>query len=200
MNLLIVLAHPDPKSFNHALARGVAGELRARGHRVTVRDLYADGFDPVLPAAEAARGARVPAAVARQIRALARADGLVIVHPNWWGQPPAILKGWIDRVLRPETAYRFLEGDAGEGVPVGLLRAKKALVLNTANTSAAREREVMGDPLERIWTDCILKFCGVKTVRRKMFRIVVTSTPARRRAWLAEARRLARDLFGTRKA
>jgi NAD(P)H dehydrogenase (quinone) len=49
-------------------------------------------------------------------REIADVDG-IIVHPNWWGQPPAILKGWVDRVLRPGVAYRFLEGDAGEGVP-----------------------------------------------------------------------------------
>jgi len=54
-----------------------------------------------------------------------------VVHPNWWGQPPAILKGWIDRILRPGVAYQFLEGDAGEGVPVGLLKAETALIFNT---------------------------------------------------------------------
>jgi len=45
------------------------------------------------------------------------ASGIVIVHPNWWGQPPAILKGWVDRVLRPGVAYEFTEGDQGKVSP-----------------------------------------------------------------------------------
>ena len=53
--------------------------------------------------------------VASHCEELARADGIIIVHPNWWGAPPAVLKGWVDRVFRPEVAYRFLEGDTGEG-------------------------------------------------------------------------------------
>ena len=47
-----------------------------------------------------------------------RADGIIAIHPNWWGQPPAMLKGWIDRVLRPDVACKFLEGDGGEGTEV----------------------------------------------------------------------------------
>ena len=70
----------------------------------------------------------------------------MIVHPNWWGQPPAILKGWVDRVFRPGIAYRFVEGDAGEGVPIGLLKASAAVVFNTSNTPDARERFAFGDP------------------------------------------------------
>jgi putative NADPH-quinone reductase len=49
---------------------------------------------------------------------IARAEGIIIVHPNWWGQPPAIMKGWIDRVFRPGVAYRFTEDDKGDGVPI----------------------------------------------------------------------------------
>ena len=93
------------------------------------------------------------------------ADGLVIVHPNWWGQPPAMMKGWIDRVIRPGVAYKFEEGDGGEGVPVGLLRAQTAIIFNTSNTPPARELEVFGDPLDNLWKRCILDFCGVKECR-----------------------------------
>lgn len=55
------------------------------------------------------------------------------------GQPPAILKGWVDRVIRAGVAYEFAEGDSGEGVPIGLLKAKSALVFNTSNTLEERE-------------------------------------------------------------
>jgi putative NADPH-quinone reductase len=186
VNVLVVLAHPDPGSFNHAIARAAAAALERLGHAVVSHDLHAEGFDPVLEAAEIPRRATLAPAVQRHCAELAAADGIVIVHPNWWGQPPALLKGWIDRVVRPGVAYEFQEGDAGEGVPVGLLRARTAVVFNTSNTPAARERDVFGDPLEAIWKRCVFDLCGVHDVRRRTFGVVVTSTPEERRAWLRE--------------
>ena len=118
------------------------------------------------------------------------ADGIVVVHPNWWGQPPAILKGWIDRVVRPGVAYTFEEGDSGEGVPVGLLRARTAVVLNTSNTPPGREQDVFGDPLEVIWRRCVFDLCGVRDVRRRTFGVVVTSTAEERARWLGEVEEL----------
>ena len=78
---------------------------------------------------------------------------------------------------------------------IGLLRAKKALVFNTSNTSAQREDEVFGDPLERLWRDCIFDFCGVKDFDRVMFRIVADSSADERSAWLEEAADRARRAF-----
>ena len=109
--------------------------------------------------------------------------------------PSAILKGWIDRVLRPGVAYRFAETDSGEGIPIGLLSATAVLVFNTSNIPAAREQEVFGDPLERIWRDCIVSFCGVPSFSRKMFGVVVTSTEEQRMCWLEEIRGLILSTF-----
>ncbi len=83
MNILVILGHPDPGSFNHAIAHAVAGALREQGHEVTLRDLHAEGFDPILPAAEIPKGAALPPAIQEHCDQLAAADGLVIVHPNW---------------------------------------------------------------------------------------------------------------------
>jgi len=191
----VILAHPRPGSFNHAVARTVVQALTECGHTVAFHDLYAERFDPVLPYTEIPRDAPLDPAVAQHCKEIAEADGIVIVHPDWWGQPPAILKGWIDRVLRPGVAYRFCEGDNGEGIPDGLLKAKAALVFNTANTPAQRELEAFGDPLERLWKDCICSFCGVPVFHRRMFTVVVTSTEAERAGWLAEAAVLTRKHF-----
>lgn len=195
MKILIVLAHPDPGSFNHALADAAAQAARRQGHAVTLHDLYAERFDPILPATEIARGAPLPPWLERHCADLAEAEGIVVVHPNWWGQPPAILTGWIDRVVRPGVAYEFQEGDSGEGVPVGLLRARTAVVLNTSNTPLQREREAFGDPLDAIWRRCVFDLCGVKDVRRRTFSVVVTSAVEARRAWLAEAGALVTEAF-----
>ena len=195
MNILVVVAHPDPASFNHALAGAAVRACREQRHAVVFHDLHAERFDPTLPAAEVPKDGPVPPWLRRHCDELASADGIVVVHPNWWGQPPAILKGWVDRVVRPGVAYAFEEGDSGEGVPVGLLRARTALVLNTSNTPAPREQQVFGDPLESIWKRCVFDLCGVKDVRRRTYSVVATSTPEMRRRWLADAVDLVSSAF-----
>jgi putative NADPH-quinone reductase len=195
MKIVVILAHPDKHSFNAAIAQTVLETLRRNRHDVIFHDLYAEKFDPLLHHPEFGRDAALPAQIQQHCNEIASADGIVIVHPNWWGQPPAVLKGWIDRVIRPGVAYRFDEGDSGEGVPVGLLKAKTAVVFNTANTSADREENIFGDPLQRIWKDCIFDLCGVKDFHRRMFRIICTSAPDQRQQWLAEAAALIDNHF-----
>lgn len=190
MNISIILAHPNPASFNHAIAQAATEELKRLGHAVSVHDLYREGFDPVMPTSEFEPTAVLPPAIADQCDEVAAADGIVIIHPNWWGQPPAILKGWIDRVLRPGVAYNFIEGDNGEGIPVGLLKARAAVVFNTANTPEHRENAVFGDPLELLWKKCVFDLCGVTKVHREVFRVVIASSVEQRRAWLDRARQL----------
>jgi putative NADPH-quinone reductase len=158
--------------------------LEKNGHCVTYHDLYAERFDPLLPSQEIPSNALLPMEVQTHCDEIRSADGILIIHPNWWGQPPAILKGWVDRVMRPGVAYRFIEGDQGEGIPVGLLKAKAAIVFNTANTPPEREREVFGDPLQLLWKNCIFDLCGVQTFYREMFTVVVTSTYEQRQSWL----------------
>ena len=184
MIISVILAHPDPDSFNHAIAQTVVAQLVRNGHRVLFHDLYAEGFDPILPWEEIAYDAPLPQTIAEHCGEIAAAEGIVIIHPNWWGQPPAIMKGWIDRVIRPGVAYEFLEGDGGEGVPHGLLKAQAVVVFNTSNTALEREKTIFGDPLETIWENCIFGLCGINTFHRRMFGVVVTSTDTERKMWL----------------
>ena len=184
MAISVILAHPDPGSFNHAIARTAVDAIKANGHRVFFHDLYQEKFDPLLNSEEIDQNSTLPAAIKKHCDEIATADGIIIVHPNWWGQPPAILKGWIDRVIRPGVAYEFLEGDSGEGIPKGLLKARAALVFNTSNTETQREKDVFGDPLETIWKNCIFDLCGVTNFHRRMFNVIVTSTDKQRKKWL----------------
>jgi NAD(P)H dehydrogenase (quinone) len=195
MHISVILAHPRKGSFNHAIAQVVVSTLCESGYQVTFHDLCAEQFDSHLPYPEIARDAPLPLQITGHCEEIASADGIVIVHPNWWGMPPAILKGWVDRVLRPGVAYRFPETDSGEGIPEGLLVARAALVFNTSNTPAERELEVFGDPLGRLWKDCIFAFCGVTVFHRRMFGVMVTSTEEQRREWLQEVREMTRNAF-----
>jgi putative NADPH-quinone reductase len=193
--ILLILAHPNMQSYNHAIAVSAVQQLQENGHDVILHDLYAEGFDPILPSEEFPAEVSLPSNIKQYCDEVGHADGIIIVHPNWWGQPPAILKGWVDRVMRPGVAYKFLEGDKGEGIPVGLLKTKAAIVFNTANTPSKREQEVFGDPLQLLWENCIFDLCGVSTFYREMFTVVVTSTPDQRQEWLRKVQNVVNDYF-----
>ena len=192
MNVTLLLAHPRPNSFNHAIADTATTVLEQSGHAVTSHDLYAEGFDPLLRAEECfTTGKSVEdlltqsddPLVAQHRTEVASADGLVVVHPNWWGKPPAILAGWLDRVLVPGVAYRLSDATAE---PDGLLALRAALVINTTDTRPEREADVLGDPLQSIWTRCVLPYCGAKRVERMVIGPVTDSTVEEREAWLRD--------------
>ena len=195
MKISVILAHPYDGSFNAAVAETVVNALQRKGHEVWFHHLYREQFNPIMPARELASDATDDALVRLHQEEIRQTDGIVIVHPNWWGQPPAILTGWVDRVLRENVAYAFLEGDNGGGLPLGLLKAKAALVFNTSNTPPERENEVFGDPLQRLWRDCIFAFCGVNVFDRLMFRVIADSSEAERKAWLQQAEALVEQYF-----
>lgn len=189
------MAHPNPKSFNHAIALSAEKKLNLNGHEVIFHDLYAEEFDPILFYREIPEKASLPPLVEQHCNEISSAEGIIVVHPNWWGQPPAILKGWVDRVIRPNVAYRFRDGDCGEGVPLGLLSAKVALVFNTSNTPAKREAEAFGDPLETLWRNCVFGLCGVNSFYRRTFSVIVTSTRSQRKQWLLEVKTVINQFF-----
>ncbi len=186
MKVSVILAHPDVNSFNHAIASSVVDTLDKNGHNIYFHDLYREKFDPLLPAGEIQRTAPLPSVIVQHCREIGQSQGIVVIHPNWWGQPPALLKGWVDRVFRPGVAYEFVEDDKGDGIPNGLLKAESAIVFNTSNTETEREARVFGDPLETIWKNCIFGLCGVDNFYRKAFNIIVVSTEEQRKAWLRE--------------
>lgn len=190
MLALLVIAHPNPHSFSHAMADEAAAVLKQQGHTLAVHDLYAERFNPVQPTTELQNTQSDDALVEQHCRELAEADLILVFHPNWWGQPPAILKGWIDRVFRLGTAYGYPPGVPPEGVPVGLLTARAAFVFNTSNTPAEREQEAFGDPLDALWKRCVFGLCGVNTVHRLMVGPMSGSDAAQRETWLAEVRGL----------
>ena len=195
MKISVILAHPDRSSFNHAIAQTAVERIENNGHGVFFHDLYGEDFDPLLIGKEIPKDASLPQLIRGHCEEIREVEGIIIVHPNWWGQPPAILKGWIDRVIRPGIAYEFLEGNSGEGIPEGLLRAKAAIIFNTSNTEPEREQSVFGDPLETIWKNCVFGLCGVNIFHRRMFSIVITSTEDQRRQWIDEVKAIIDSVF-----
>jgi len=150
-NILIVVAHPDPASFNHALANSTAEALRQAGHKVTVSDLAAEGFradvgpHDVTERADPARfhvqaeqaNATSSDAFAEDIRReqarVAEADNIILQFPMWWGGPPALMKGWIDRVL----SYGFAYVD-GRRFETGVFKGRRAMISVTTGGTPQR--------------------------------------------------------------
>jgi NAD(P)H dehydrogenase (quinone) len=194
MKIVVVLGHPNSDSFNGAIARTAVQTLRAAGHEVAFHDLYRDGFDPILTMEEIAAAEVADPQVKTYCHDVANADGLVIVHPNWWGQPPAMVKGWLDRVLRYGVAYVF-EKKNGEEIAVGLLKAGKVLVFNTCMTSEDADESHYGDPLGNLWKNCVASFCGIKEFHRRNYRMVQAVPEEQRTAWLDDVDKLVGELF-----
>lgn len=97
----VIVAHPAADSFTMAVARAYCDAVSAHGQAVVLRDLYRLGFDPVLKAAERpSGGAFTPAAdVAAELEQLSGSDIFVLIYPIWFGAPPAMIKGYIERVF-----------------------------------------------------------------------------------------------------
>ncbi len=177
VKVLEILCNPRPGSYNLALAASAREKLIALGHEVYLHDLYKEGFDPVLDAAELARSYSLEGLVQVHCRELSVCDGLIVFHPEWWGQPPAVLKGWIDRVFRQGIAYDLEGEEFTEKGWKPLLTGKKGLVFCTSDAEAHSART-----LEALWTHTILGRCGMRAschVLREMRR----TDPTARREW-----------------
>jgi putative NADPH-quinone reductase len=180
MTIVEVLCNPRPRSFTLALAAHAKETLGGLGHEVLLHDLYKERFDPVLDAPELARSFSLDGLVQVYCRELAAADGLVIFHPDWWGQPPALLKGWIDRVFRQGVAYDLEGDDFSEKSWKPLFTGKKGLVFCTSDA----EEKNTPRTLETLWTESILGRCGMQAACHVM-RDLRRTDPGVRRSWLS---------------
>ena len=182
MKILLILAHPKPNSLNHSIAERSVAVLKGLGHETVFRDLYQEHFDPVLPADEEnLPDEKLPVFLQDHLRHFKEAEGIVFVHPNWWGGPPAILRGWIDRVVRGNSCYQFTK----EGV-VSHVGGKIVQIFSTSNTPREIEMNVYGDPIENFWKNVVFGLLGTKSYERRNFESVIMSTHEERQNWLAE--------------
>lgn len=191
MKVLIVLGHPDKKSFNHAIAEACISQIESNGHTIFFHDLYAENFKPLLHIDKENPNKPLDKHIKAHCDDLINCDGIIVIHPNWWGQPPAIIKGWLDRVLLPGIAYDFVDNGKGGTVPIGLLKAQNAIILNSSNTPYNMEN----DPLDAIWKNNVFKFCGINKVERRNFCALKDSDEKQRHQWLSEVQLMMNTLF-----
>ncbi|WP_128545495.1 NAD(P)H-dependent oxidoreductase [Larkinella soli] len=188
MKNLIIYAHPDAGSFNHSIKETLVRKLEQNGDEVVVRDLYALGFDPVLTTADllASRTGRMPEEIAVEQAYLAWAEVVTFVYPIWWTGLPAVMKGYIDRVFSYGFAYRYVEG-----VQEGLLKGKKAVIINTQGKSHAEYRAGGMDQALRLTSDRgIFEYCGFEIRHHLFLESVLRAGPEQKAQWLEDIRNL----------
>jgi NAD(P)H dehydrogenase (quinone) len=187
VHVLIVYAHPEPTSFTGALKDRAVEALIGAGHTVEISDLYAEGFNPVAGRHDfistanperfhyqteqefAAQSGSFAEDIRREQERVEAADLLVLQFPLWWGGPPAILKGWCERVL----AYGFGYVD-GRRFDSGLFKGRRAVFSVTTGGTPERfsNEGVYGEiervlyPVERL----LLQYMGFEAVSRPVDR------------------------------
>ena len=161
MNTLIIYAHPHHDGHCGQLLKSVEEELTSRGKEFELLDLYAMEFNPILTKEDLLNVGNPPLTQERRElqKQITDAHSLIIIYPNWWQSTPAILKGFFDTILT--TGFAFEYGD--NGMPVGLLKGKKAVILTTAGAPRALTKALWGDMSVRAVEQTTLKFCGIKT-------------------------------------
>ena len=185
MQALLVLAHPDPNSFNHALAQRAKTTLEANGHTVHLLDLNRLGFAAAMSADERrayhSEQPLLDPLVAEHARLVKECEALVFIYPTWWSAMPAILKGWLDRVLVPGVGFGFDED--GKVVP-GLGHVRHLIGISTYGSPRLYVR-LMNDNGWRTVMRTLRLNTGLRTRARWYgFYAIDTATEARRTAFL----------------
>ncbi len=161
IKIALIYAHPSRSEGSSAkILERVLSVLSSSGAQCRILDLYADNFNPVLDAAELREySSRKPpkSDIANYQKAISESEALIFIYPAWWSVPPAILKGWLDRVFTPGFAFSF-----SSGVMKGLLEGKRALVLRTF-ASGAESEQAIGHVASNFMEKAVLGACGIKS-------------------------------------
>lgn len=167
MKHLIISAHPNPQSFNRALVEEVIKATRQAGGETVVRDLYTLDFNPVLSWRElnASMEGIVPVEIKFEQKLITEADLITFIYPLWWMGFPAILKGYLDRVLSYGFAYQN-----ENNISVGLLGNKKIQQFITMGNSIEKYQQLGFDKaLKSCLVDGLFNFCGITDIQHDIF-------------------------------
>jgi len=193
MNALIIYAHPNPKSFNHAILTEMQRGLKDGNTTYEVIDLYKDNFNPNLVFNEDIKRSDLMnnVEVKRYQELIKKADHLIFIYPIWWYGTPAILKGFLDRVFISGFAYT----NKGK-LPKGLLGGKSAWAVYTIDSPSWFVRLFRRNIEWVVMRDAVLKYCGIRSVKRMMFAGVKSSNLKQREKWLKHIYTQACESFG----
>jgi NAD(P)H dehydrogenase (quinone) len=191
MKVIVIYAHPNPMSFNAAIAAVVKEELEKKGAEVKFKDLYAMNWNPVLSARdfEGFHNGTVPKDIKAEQADVSWADAVILIAPVWWYSVPAILKGYIDRVFSIGFAYEYTATG-----PRGMLTDKNALVITTSGADERNAQQTgMVDLISKSFVNSVFGFSGFAGHQYKNFFAVPTVTDNERKAMLTEMRQIIKN-------
>lgn len=198
MRALVVYCHPDPASFTAAVRDTVLAQLQAAGAEIRLHDLYGASFQPCLTQTEWQGYLDSPAnraPVADAASDLGWCDTLIFVYPTWWYGLPAMLKGWLDRVLLPDVAFLMPDG-VNRTIRPGLTHIMRLGVFTTCGASRWLTFFV-GAPGKRTLLRGVRLLCAKRC--RTAFcahYLMDSSTPDSRKAHLARVAQKMERLIG----
>ncbi len=182
-NIVLIQAHPVPDSFGQALGRAYAEGAERHGAPVQVVDLGRLRFDPILRAGFSGTQALEPDLLAAR-EAIDSAEHVALQFPVWWGNLPALLKGFIDRVFLPGWAFDHVRGNS---LPKPLLAGRTARVLSTMDSPWWWYRLKHGRAAHRALTQATLHYVGITDVEETTVYALRTQTAQQRATWLSRA-------------
>lgn len=185
MRVLIILGHPRRESLCGALAQAYRDGAQQAGAETRLLALSEMSFDPHVHV-DSPENQPLEPDLQRAGDWLAWAEHLVFVYPTWWGTMPALMKGFLDRLVMPGVAFHFYGPGATEWQ--GLWRGKSAQLITTMDTPPPIYRWLFRAPGTHAMRDATLGFCGVKPVHALVAGSVRTSTQDQRRQWIERAR------------
>ncbi len=192
MKWYILVAHPKGESFTQAVCEALKQGLTEAGTTFEVNDLYASKFNPVMGEEDFnqfTRHGRLPEDVLMEQKRVDQAESLALIYPVWWNEAPAILKGWLDRVLSKGWAYDI--NAQGEAVP--LLKLQRVVILNTAGNSLMLNETGGLNAASRLTKGLgTFEFCGVSRVDHRILDNVMADEAGRKR-FLQEVKQLGRS-------
>lgn len=192
MKCLVIYSHPNEKSFNFAVKEEVIKQLKENKHDVEVRDLYAINFNPVLSLKDFSTlgEGKIPEDIKKEQDFITWADAIIVVHPTWWNSFPAMLKGYMDKVLLPGFAYKY--GDSGV---IPLLEGKKGLIFRTLGSDEKLNIEDGRKIAYKTTSDYgTLGFCGINILNIENFWSTPFVDDAKRKEYLSKIKEIIKKI------
>ncbi|SHE70307.1 NAD(P)H-dependent oxidoreductase [Pedobacter caeni] len=178
--ILIINGHPNPESFNHALAEAYKDGAIKAGATISRINIGELDFNPNLQYGYTKRMDLEPDLL-ESLEKIKAADHLVWIHPVWWGGPPAIMKGFLDRLFLPGLTYQYKENSMWWDK---LLTGKTARIITTLDQPGWYYRLMYGRPSVNLLKKSTLEFCGIKPVKVTYVGIIKTALPEQRQKWI----------------
>ena len=186
--IFIVYGHYDEKSFNAAIRDTFIETVKSNGHQVDVTDLYKEKFNPVFSGEEPDEN------VLDHRKRIEHSDAIVLIAPIWNFRMPAIVEGWIDKVLAPPWAFRFKQLVGNYGYPLGNLRKKKAIIFCTyGSPRLAITTFFLNLPIRRLKRG-VFHMCGIYNINYRRYFAVPFVTEKKRKEFLEDVKDTAKSL------